>query len=154
MLDPTEYDPDELRTLAGAAVEDDPDRPDWEGPVEFLGTGEARLQGAQLGELYFLSAAMGGSERPYLERVPNVVTGARLALDWLEFLLQVGGRAGAESALAYYRRVEWLSQAAHDQLTALLPGLAPGMDGGDVDRLRPGHHRTSLVFVARLAALR
>lgn len=149
MLDPTDYDPDELRTLAGVPTPDSTERPDWEGPTEFLGSAAARVQAAQLGDLYYLAAAMDGATRPYLSHVPNVSTGARLALDWLEFLVSIGGRDGAREALSYYRRVEWLGSDAHDTLVALLPGLT---DGGS-DRLRPGHHRTSLVFVARLAAL-
>lgn len=149
MLDPTDYDPDELRTLAGVPTPESPERPDWEGPSEFLGRAAAQVQAAQLGDLYYLSAAMDGATRPYLPDLPTAATGARLALDWLEFLVSVAGRDGAERALSYYRRIEWVGDAAHDTLVSLLPGLDPG----GADRLTPGHHRTSLVFIARLAAV-
>jgi hypothetical protein len=39
---------------------------------------------------------------------------------------------------------------AAQTLTDLLPGLSAGGN----DQLAPSHHRTSLLFVARLAALR
>ena len=134
MLDPTDYDPDELRTLAGVPTPESPERPDWEGPSEFLGRAAAQVQAAQSGDLYYLSAAMDGASRPYLPAMPTAATGARL-----EFLVSVAGRDGAERALSYYRRMEWVGDATHDTLVNLLPGL----DAGGTDRLTPDHHRTS-----------
>lgn len=150
MLNPREYDPAELHTLADTAAAESVGSDDWVDPTEFLGSIESQVQASQLGELYFLAAAMGGAERPYLDRVPNVPTGARLALDWLEFLVAIGGREGARRALSYYRSVQWLGEAAYEELSALIEGIQPDEPG----TLRPAHHRTSLVFVARLAALR
>ena len=153
MLDPTDYDPDELQALTDGAVASSPEggaSARWASPTEFLGAVDSRVQASQLGELYFLAAAMDGAKRPYLRRLPNVATGARLALDWLEFLVEIGGHEGATEALSYYRSIQWLGEPAYEELTALIDGLQPS----DAGSLGPGHHRTSLVFVARLAALR
>lgn len=153
MLDPKEYDPEELRTLAGAAsptAEPTDEERRWAKPADFLGQAEASVMAAQLGDVYYLQAAQGGADRPYLPALPAAAPGARLALDWLEFLVAVGGHDRAEEALDYYQRVQWIGADANETLTELLPGLSAGGD----DRLRPAHHRTSLLFVARLAALR
>ncbi|MEZ3116738.1 FlaD/FlaE family flagellar protein [Halobaculum sp. MBLA0147] len=153
MLDPKDYDPEELRTLAGAAsptADPSDESRRWAKPVDFLGQAEARVMAAQLGDVYYLQAAQGGAERPYLPSMPEVGPGARLALDWLQFLVTVGGHDRAEEALEYYERIQWLGPDAAETLTDLLPGLGVGGD----DPFEPSHHRTSLLFVARLAALR
>mgnify|MGYP002760634788 CR=1 FL=1 len=153
MLDPKEYDPEELRTLAGAAsptAEPTDEESRWARPEDFLGQAEASVLAVQLGEVYYLQAAQDGAERPYLPALPEVGPGARLALDWLQFLVTVGGHDRAEEALDYYERVQWIGPAANEMLTELLPGLSAGGN----DELEPSHHRTSLLFVARLAALR
>ena len=153
MLDPKEYDPEELRTLAGAAspTADPADEDErWAKPADFLGQAEASVMAAQLGDVYYLQAAQGGAERPYLPSLPAAAPGARLALDWLEFLVAVGGHDRAEEALHYYQRVQWIGPDAVQTMTELLPGLSAGGN----DQLAPSHHRTSLLFVARLAALR
>jgi len=82
MLDPKEYDPEELRTLAGAAspTADPADEDErWAKPADFLGQAEASVMAAQLGDVYYLQAAQGGAERPYL---PSLRAGgpARLGL--------------------------------------------------------------------------
>ncbi|MFC7136356.1 FlaD/FlaE family flagellar protein [Halobaculum litoreum] len=71
-------------------------------------------------------------------------------LDWLRYLVGVGGRERAREALALYRGVEWLTESTEEALAAYLEAF----DGVEGDRLDFGHHRTSLLFVARLAALR
>jgi flagellar protein FlaD len=153
MLDPKDYDPEELRTLTGAAspaAEPIEEGKRWAKPVDFLGQAEARVIAAQLGDVYYLQAAQGGAERPYLSELPNVGPGARLALDWLQFLVTVGGHERTREALDYYERIQWIGPDAHGMLEDLLPGLGVGGDA----QLEPSHHRTSLLFVARLAALR
>jgi archaellum component FlaD/FlaE len=152
MLDPKDYDPEELRAVTGVASPtaeptDEADR--WVKPVDFLGQAEARVMAAQLGDVYYLQAAQGGAERPYLPAVPNVGPGARLALDWLQFLVTVGGHERTEEALDYYERIQWIGPDARQSLSDLLPGLSAGGDAA----FEPSHHRTSLLFVARLAAL-
>ncbi|WP_435127239.1 FlaD/FlaE family flagellar protein [Halobaculum sp. D14] len=152
MLKPSDYDPEELRALAGAAAPthgtEEGER--WATPHDFLGGAEARVRAAQVEDAFVLQAAADGADRPYLRSLPDSVAATRLALDWLHYLVGVGGRERARDALALYRRVEWLGADAEDALAAHLEAF----DDSDDGRLGAGHHRTSLLFVARLAALR
>ncbi|UIP00536.1 hypothetical protein Hbl1158_04015 [Halobaculum sp. CBA1158] len=152
MLRPSDYDPKELRALTGAAAlthaDEDVDR--WAQPDDFLGRADARVRAAQVEDAFLLQAASDGASRPYLPAIPGSVVGTRLALDWLRYLVGVGGRERAREALAFYRDVEWLGADAEDTLAAHLEAF----DETEGSRFDAGHHRTSLLFVARLAALR
>ncbi|WP_313691586.1 FlaD/FlaE family flagellar protein [Halorarum halobium] len=152
MLNPSDYDPEELRALAGAeAPARERRRGDrWTTPDDFLVRADARVRAAQLEDAFVLRAAAGGASKPYLPSLPDSGVGARLALDWIRFLADVGGRDGARDALAYYREVEWLGADAEEALVAHLEAFPE--EGSR--RVGAGHHRTSLLFVARLAALR
>lgn len=153
MLDPSDYDLEELRALTGAAA---PTRAagdgavGWVTPADFLGRAEACVRATQVEDAFLLQAAAGGAERPYLPTLPGSGVGTRLVLDWLSYLVGVGGRSNARDALAFYERVDWLGADAEEALVAHLGGFPPD----DGSPLGAGHHRTSLLFVARLAALR
>ena len=156
MLNPSEYDPEELRALTGAAAparaedaEEDGDA-HWVTPADFLGRAEACVRATQVEDAFLLQAAADGAERPYLPDLPGSEVGTRVVLDWLSYLVGVGGRSNAHDALAFYERVGWLGADAEDALVAHL-GAFPHEAGNE---LGAGHHRTSLLFVARLAALR
>lgn len=170
MLNPSDYDPRELRALAGAAAPTnaEPSEDRWATPTDFLGRAEARVRAAQIEDAFVLGTAVGGASRPYLASLPDSGIGTRLALDWLRYLVGVGGREGARDAFAFYRRVGWLGADAEEALAAYLEAFS---DRENVEgrvrtserssghrprdrRVEPGHHRTSLLFVARLAVLR
>lgn len=152
MLNPSDYDPEELRALAGAAAPTraNPDGGRWVTPDDFLVRAEARVRAAQVEDAFVLGAATDGASRPYLTGLPDSGVGTRLVLDWIRFLVGVGGREGARDALAYYRQVEWLGADAEEALAAHLEAFSDRENR----RVGAGHHRTSLLFVARLAALR
>lgn len=152
MLRPSDYDPKELRALTGAAAPTHADQEGarWTTPDDFLGRADARVRAAQVEDAFLLQAASGGSSRPYLPDLPDSVVGTRLVLDWLRYLVGVGGRERAREALALYRDVEWLTESVEDDLDRYLEAF----DDTEGTRLDFGHHRTSLLFVARLAALR
>ena len=138
--------------MRGAAApthaEEEPDR--WTQPDDFLGRADARVRAAQVEDAFLLQAAAGGANRPYLPSLPHSVVGTQLALDWLRYLVGVGGRERAREALAFYRDVGWLDESVEEAFAAYLEAF----DETDGSRLSVGHHRTSLLFVARLAALR
>lgn len=152
MLRPSDYDPRELRALTGAAApthaDEEPAR--WTTPDDFLGRADARVRAAQVEDAFLLQAATGGASRPYLPTLPESAVGTRLVLDWLRYLVGVGGRERAREALAFYRDVGWVGDRAEDALAAHLEAF----DEREGARYDAGHHRTSLLFVARLAALR
>ena len=154
MLNPSEYDPEELRALTGAAAPARAEGGDggahWATPADFLGRAEACVRATQVEDAFLLQAAAGGAERPYLPDLPGSGVGTRLVLDWLSYLVGVGGRSNARDALAFYGRVGWLGVDAEEALVVHLDAFP--REGGN--ELGAGHHRTSLLFVARLAALR
>ena len=152
MLNPSDYDPNELRALTGAAspARDGDGDARWVTPADFLCRAEARVRATQVEDAFLLQAAAGGAERPYLPSLPGSAVGTRMALDWLSHLADVGGRSNARDALAFYVRVGWLGADAESALVDHLDAFPDGPGSS----LGVGHHRTSLLFVARLAALR
>jgi hypothetical protein len=91
-------------------------------------------------------------ERPYLATLPDGFDGEALVLDWMAFLLGRAGRDGAREALAHYRSVGWISERVEESLATHVEGLAT--DGSAAASPGVDDHRQSLLFVARLAAIR
>jgi len=94
-----------------------------------------------------------GREKPYLREVPGGYVADLIVMEWVEFLVTVGGADGAHRAITYYENVEWLVPAAADQLREFVEGHpeateAPEDDGGDP--LSMDHHTRSLRYIARL----
>lgn len=164
-LNPRDYDTDELRSLNGARAGDEADaeRPPLRARYEALDlAGEAdagrsradrRVRASQLERLYFLASATPAAalDRPYLRVLPQTQLGERLVVDWLEYLVDRGGRERATEALAYYRSVDWLSPAVEETLREYL--TAYPADSGHASPLGVEDHRLSLLYVAKLATL-
>lgn len=171
MLNPREYDLDELRDVAGVDVRVDGGeaseaRRSSSGEGSEFDGGEAEptdfgrpLPAADLVTLarqYRELAARGdepdGDALP-LAGVPDDAGSVMLTLEWLDFLVYRAGVHGALGALDYYRDVGWLTGRAERQLRSYLRGLdAPGGRAGGLDALDARDHRQSLLFVTRLAS--
>lgn len=173
MLNPREYDVEELRDVAGVEVRVD----GGEAEVATFGRPLPAADLVTLARQYRELAARGrepdgnsgGQRRPSSERgsdgrtpdgealpldgVPDDAGSVMLTLEWLDFLVYRAGVHGALGALDYYRDVGWLTGRAERQLRSYLRGLdAPGSGTGGLGALDARDHRQSLVFVSRLAA--
>jgi len=147
-VDPLDYDPDELRDLAGVdgyervlgedgfvwlqpAVEDD--EPDPEAVEEW-----ARM-------------VTRGNTKPYLETLPTDEDAEATIYEWLTYLVERVGLEGCLEALQYYHALDWLGDAAAEELEDYLFGVDP-VEGNEADELEAADHMRSLAFVGRLAA--
>lgn len=140
---------------AGDGIEDGRESPPEAGPGEsddpdaaFEFVGEQGSPGEAEGD---------EDDRLHLREFPDGYLADLTALEWLEFLIDVGGTNGARAALGYYVDVGWISPGVEDDLHAFLDGLrVSGVDGGapgtgGLAEFDPEHHRRSLAYVARLA---
>lgn len=146
-VDPSQYDPDELRALAGIAEPEIEAREAAEKPSP-----EESIRSQQFRDLLALRASRASSDldRPYLRSVPTSELGRRVLTDWLEFLVLVGGSHRAREALTYYRELDWLTPDVEHRLSGLV-GEFP-----EPTHERPfemSDHRLSLLYVATLSAL-
>jgi archaellum component FlaD/FlaE len=104
----------------------------------------------ELSMLQSMGAAEGG--KPYLPALPADYGAEMLVFEWVEDLLSTAGPRGAVEALRYYESVEWLGADARESLEEYLLGVdVPERTSADLDR---EDHARSLVYVARLAAMR
>jgi flagellar protein FlaE len=95
-------------------------------------------------------------ESIHLREFPEGYTAEVTVLQWIEYLIEVGGKQGARDVLGYYVDVGWISQAVEDELRTYLDGIRRQSEdaefvGGGISEFDPEHHRQSLRFVARLA---
>lgn len=146
---PNDYDPNELRGGSDAS----------EGV--FLGSGGNGGFGGLSGdesssghyrELFLLqqSAGTGDLTRPYLDSLPRSYAAEVLVFEWLEFLVDRVGFRRSIDALRYYRSIEWIT----DQVEAGLREYLTSFDETGADaNLERSDHLTSLVYIARLAAM-
>lgn len=95
----------------------------------------------------------GDGRRPLLRELPAGCGADLVVMEWVEFLVAVGGRAGARRAIGYYETAGWLGPGVAERLrefVAGLPGDASVADGGGEDLLSADHHSTSLTYIDRL----
>jgi archaellum component FlaD/FlaE len=140
-LDPREYDLSEL------GLGEEPPHPS-------TAPDTPRPGGPGTRELFYLQQALGdeAAGKPYLETLPETVLAERLVFEWLETLVFTGGYQRTTAALQYYSAIGWLSEAVRHTLLDYLGGFPATVE--HTATLTPEDHRTSLLFLARLAALR
>ena len=87
--------------------------------------------------------------KPYLDRLPDAYSAQLEVFEWLETMLESGGKEATLSALEYYESIGWLSERSREELEDVAAGLPAETAAGA--SLRIADHRESLVYVARLA---
>jgi archaellum component FlaD/FlaE len=104
-------------------------------------------------------------QKPYLDGLDPDATDVRVVIDWMQYLGETFGTAGALDSLRYYERLGWITPAARDQLVGYLRGLGleelhnkkydePGTLEGPLSALSGspfGAHARSLEYVAAIA---
>lgn len=153
MLDPTDYDARELRSVAeveGVDAETGvtlprasesghrpaaPDEPTHEQCERLVAVGGVD------------PAALG--ERPYLRSFPEVSAGRQIGRDWLAYLVTTAGERASRAAVARYRARGWIGEDAaetlDDRIDDAVAALAEG--DGSLDR---ADHLLSFAHVVRL----
>lgn len=106
----------------------------------------------QYRELFLLQQTSGSGdlERPYLDSLPRSYAAEVLVFEWLEFLVDRVGFRRSIDALRYYRSVEWITEPVEAGLRDYLTSFDDSGASGELDR---SDHLTSLVYIARLAAM-
>lgn len=135
MIDPADYDARELRSLADL---DDAD----------VGAGVSlpRVEGSDYRpaapdepsrEQCEMLVAIGGvdpealGERPYLRTFPDVPEGRRVGRDWIVYLVRTAGERETRDAIARYRALGWLGEAAAATLDARVDDAVAVLEPGD-----------------------
>lgn len=86
---------------------------------------------------------------PVLSALPNGIVADVLTMEWLGYLVSVGGVSRTLQALAFYERIGWLGRDARRDLERYLTG-ATEETAGDAE-FEAGDHDRSYQHVARLA---
>ncbi len=148
VVNPREYDPTELRNLAGIA---EPEIAESELTGPGL-TAEESIRAQQFRELLSLRTARATAdlERPYLQSAPRSDVGRRLLYDWVEFLTLVGGHSPARDALRYYRELGWIAPEIQHAIAGEIGSMPEPVHCRSFE---VGDHRLSLLYIATLASL-
>jgi len=134
VLDPSDYDPSELRSLAGTESDAGVSLPRADGSTYRPPT-DAEPSHGQCERL----VALGGvdpealGERPYLPTFPDVPAGRRVGRDWIVYLVRTAGEAPTRDAIARYRALGWLGEDAAATLDARVGDAVAALDPGDGD---------------------
>lgn len=156
-LDPSDYDPDELRRAASDDLGDRElgDLRDRLAEHDHTVEAEKALRSGQVKELLLLESGADPEdvERPYLETVPDAYAARVTLFEWLDFLLQRGGVKRTLDALDYYADVGWISDSVAAELRDHVRAFDALPEGTATDPLEMDDHVLSLVYVARLATM-
>lgn len=157
MLDPSDYDVRELRSVA-----------DLEGIDAETGVSLPRAEGSAYRpaapdepthEQCEALVAIGGvdpevlGERPYLRTFPDAPAARRIGRDWIAYLVMTAGERETRSAIARYRALGWLGEDAattlDDRIDDAVAALPPGERSLDrADHLLSFAHVIRLLGVA------
>lgn len=105
------------------------------------------------------------TQKPYLASVDADSVRVEDVIEWMQYLGETFGAAGALSALEYYERLGWISPQSHRELVEYLRGLAidelhnrkydePATLSGEFSSLSGGPfgaHARSLEYIACIA---
>lgn len=157
MVDPINYDVDELRALAaatGEAARTEVYGFRWVTPPPMAREptrDEGFLSLEQRRRLLLLHGVSfdPADATPVLSTLPT--DSPALVFAWLEFLVTIVGTDGTRMALARYQEVGWLTAAVRETLHEYLAWIAP-RDGDDCAAMDQADHLLSFAYVAALAA--
>jgi archaellum component FlaD/FlaE len=91
-----------------------------------------------------------GESETYLSTLPPTYAAESVAMEWMRYLVSVGGPLGASRALREYEEFGWISAEVRATLdTYVRLAASPGDDAYN-GPLSVGHHETSLTYVSRL----
>jgi len=98
-----------------------------------------------------------GTEKPYLERMPTTYAAEVVVFEWLDLLIDKAGFKATGDALSYYERIGWVTEGVKERLRTYMRGFSE-VSSYDPDSTGPrelamNDHVTSLVYIARLAAM-
>lgn len=151
-LNPSEYDPEELRSAARESG-DENIRELKERLAERAA--DESVRSGQLKQLLFMHSSADEERlaRPYLESVPGKYAAEITLFEWLDFLLQCGGVKRSLEAIDYYETIGWVGGDAAEKLRNHVRGFAGPADEKSHSEFEMADHVLSLMFVARLASM-
>ena len=157
-INPREYDIRELRQMARPTGESPSERGRSAEETTASGyTADEVLRARQREELAMLDVH-GDVEKPYLEGLPGTYAGEVTVFEWLDYLINAAGFKETGEVLGYYVEVDWLTEEVKEGLRAYMRGFSEvasfDPDGPGPRDLGLDDHVLSLIYIARLAALR
>jgi archaellum component FlaD/FlaE/archaellum component FlaC len=97
-----------------------------------------------------LGAEPASASGTYLSELPTTYVAESVAMEWMQFLVSVGGPLGASRALRLYEDFGWISPGVRSTLDTYLRSVATPRDDAQNGGLTAAHHETSLTYVSRL----
>ncbi|WP_248897850.1 FlaD/FlaE family flagellar protein [Haloplanus halobius] len=156
MIDPADYDVQELRSVAGM------DDADAETDVTLPRAAGSKYRSATPDEPTHEQCerlvAVGGvdpavlGERPYLPTFPNVPEARRIGRDWIAYLVTTAGEAEAKSAIGRYRALGWIGEDAAATFLDRIDDAAAALQPGD-ESLDRADHLLSFGYIIRLLGI-
>ncbi len=104
-------------------------------------------------ELARLQRLVPAASRPYVSSIPSSYDAEQIIIDWLEPLVAATGVRGALAALSFYESIGWIDTDAKETLTEYVRLVADPQHDEHEQQADMRHHRRSLTYIARLAAL-
>jgi archaellum component FlaD/FlaE len=86
----------------------------------------------------------------HLSTLPATYAAESVAMEWMRFLVAVGGPLGAARALRQYQDFGWISSSVRTTLDTYVRLAATARDDERNESLTLDHHETSLRYVRRL----
>jgi len=146
-MDPGDYGPGDLREDGAEGIGGGPPTGGGLGDAHPGGTlGSSRRQTLQL-----IEDTLEELSSPYLTGLPDSYRSELLVLEWLERLAETAGRGETIEGLAYYAAIDWITADVESELREYLRGVDAHPD--ETRPLEQDDHATSLVYIARLAAM-
>lgn len=156
-LDPSDYDPDELRRATGEELGDRNLR-ELRERIADQGHGDdttGALQTSQIKELLLRESGTDPAQlsRPYLQTLPTAYAARLTLFEWLDFLLQRGGVRRTLEALEYYADIGWIAGPVANQLRDHVRAFDSLPEDAATEPLEVADHVLSLVYIARLSSM-
>ena len=156
-LDPSDYDPDELRSAANDELGGRNLRELRERIAEHDQSVDAEdaLRSSQVKELLLRESGTDPAdlERPYLDSLPSAYAARLTLFEWLDFLLQRGGVRRTLEALEYYADIGWIGGPVAEELRDHVRAFDSLPEDAATKPLDVPDHVLSLVYIARLSSM-
>ncbi|MEE8358784.1 MAG: FlaD/FlaE family flagellar protein [Candidatus Hydrothermarchaeales archaeon] len=93
----------------------------------------------------------GGSNGALLKELDNTLPSAMMLLKWLDFLLQLVGKAGLAETLEFYESLSWISPNVREKMIKFTSGMSTeSASESGTEEFRIEDHAISLFFISKI----
>ncbi len=139
--------------IIGAESESDEGSVAFRAVVEGDQGSPGEIDGVQENESQNTMEVMGesGSNGALLKELDNTLPSAMMLLKWLDFLLQLVGKAGLAETLEFYESLSWISPNVREKMIKFTSGMSTESAGeSGTEEFRIEDHAISLFFISKI----